>query len=98
MDPTSWLLMDARNAELFKAFGGLEATVRQTSSLAHRYGGLRSVNIKQAIKKGDDYAITAQVTFFDEKGRKRSPAAAEREDMVWHFKVAKEAGVWKLAF
>jgi hypothetical protein len=98
MDSEAWLLKGARDSKQLKAFGGLGAAVRQSSDLAHRYGGLRSVEIKQVTKSGEGYQIIAEVTFFDDESRRKSPAVAEREDMTWRFTVAKESGTWKLQF
>jgi hypothetical protein len=98
MDANAWLLRDARKAERFNAYGGLESMVRQTSSMAHQYRGLRSIEVKDVTAIDGGFLIIVEVKFFDDAERKRSPAVAEREDMVWRFRVAKEGGVWKLAF
>lgn len=98
MNPDAWLSRKAKNGERFKAFGGLDAVVIQSSKLAHEYRGLRSIEIKHVSAENPGFVITAEVKFFDEDRRRASPAMAEREDMVWTFRVEKENRTWKLAF
>jgi hypothetical protein len=98
MDAKAWLLKDARNGERFKAYGGLDAVVKQTTSLAHEYQGIRAIELKTVSPTETGFIITTEVRFLDDERRKKSPAIAERDDMIWRFRVEKESGIWKLAF
>jgi len=97
MDAKEWLLLPDRSGERFEAFGGLDAVVRQTTALAHRYGGVRSIAIRTVKKVQNGFVITADVLFLDEKRRQASPAMAEREKQ-WTLRVESQDGAWKLAF
>ena len=98
MSASEWLLSSARDSDRFASFGGLDRMVRQTSELAHRYGGLRAIELKSVSPTDRGFLVTAEVKFIDDDKRKASPAAAVREDMVWKLRAEKEGGVWKLAF
>ena len=96
MDDSEWLSADARSTGKIAAYGGLSRLVKQTTAFAREYKGLKSVTVLQVTDEGKAFRIRAEVKFFDEKRRKKSPAAAEREDMTWVFLVTKEEGKWKL--
>ena len=98
MRADEWLTKKTRSAEMFVAFGGLDALVRQSTSSAESYGGLRSVRILVAKREGNTHFVTAEVQFKEDYRRRQSPVAAEREDMVWQFRVVSEDGVLKLSF
>ena len=98
MDDSEWLSTEARSTGKIAGFGGLSTLVKQTTAFAKEFKGLKSVVILEVAEQGKAQRIRAEVKFFDEKRRKASPAAAEREDMIWTFVVTKEEGKWKLLF
>jgi len=98
MQASDWMQKKAREAKQFRAFGGLDAFVKQSTTLAHQYGGLKSVDILDVKQQSDGYEIVAEVKFFDDAKRRQSPAAAEREDMRWIFNVGRENGRWVLSY
>src|SRR5262245_57952146 len=63
MEPRDWLTEKAASAELFAAFGGLDALVRQSTSGAQSYGGLKSVQILDVKQEGNAYVVIAEVHF-----------------------------------
>ena len=98
MRANDWLTEKARSAELFVAFGGLDALVRQSTSTAERYGGFGSIQILDSKKEGRVYVLTAQVRFKDDDRRRKDPSKAVSEDMVWQFRVVNEGGKLLLDF
>ena len=98
MDDSEWLSTEARSTGKIAGFGGLRTLVKQTTAFAKEFRGLRSVVILDVVEQGNAQRIRAEVKFFDEKRRKASPAAAERENMIWTFVITKEEGKWKLLF
>jgi len=98
MQPDDWLTEEARTAELFLAFGGLDALVRQSTASAKRYGGLESVRILTAKEDGRAYLVTAEVHLKDDDSRRSVPAKAVSEDMVWRFRVVTQDGKLLLEF
>jgi hypothetical protein len=98
MRPNDWLTEEASSAELFLAFGGLDALVRQSTASAQQYGGLRSVQILNAKKEGQAYVVTAEVHFKDDDRRRSVPAKVVSEDMVWRFRVVNQNGKLLLDF
>ena len=98
MKDSEWLSAKARSTGKISAYGGLSRMVKQTTALARSYNGLQSVEVLQVTEEGTSFRIRAEVKFFDEKRRKKSPAAAESVDMIWVFLVGKEEAKWKLTF
>jgi hypothetical protein len=98
MDASDWLQREAREAKQFQAFGGLDALVKQSTSFAHDYGGLKSVEILNVKAQPNGYEVVAEVKFFDDAKRRKSPTAAEREDMRWTFRVVREEARWMLSY
>jgi hypothetical protein len=98
MNDSEWLSAEARRAGNIAAHGGLSRLVNQTTAFAREYKGLMSIAILEVTEQGKVQRIRAEVKFFDEKRRRASAAAAEREDMIWTFVVRKEDGAWKLQF
>ena len=98
MSDSEWLSSEARGGGKIAAFGGLNKLVKQTTAFAKEFNGLKSVAVLDVVEVGNKQRIRAEVKFFDEARRKASPAAAEREDMIWTFLVTKEHGKWKLQF
>jgi phage replication-related protein YjqB (UPF0714/DUF867 family) len=98
LNDADWLTTEARSAGKLSAHGGLKRVVQQTTEFARTFNGVKSVAILEVAELRDTRRIRAQVTFFDEKRRKASPSAAEREDMIWVFLAKKEDGKWKLQF
>jgi hypothetical protein len=96
MRAVDWLGREVRDAPKFKAFGGLDRLVKQSTSRAHAYKGLRSVEILDVAQQGDAYLVKAQVKFIEDHTKSESAAVAEREEMIWNVRVAKENGRWKL--
>jgi len=98
MRAEDWLTKQTRSAPAFTGFGGLDAMVRQSTSRAGRFGGLESVQILDAKKVGQGYAVTAQVHFVEDHRKPDNPASGANEDMVWRFRLVYEGGRWMLAF
>jgi hypothetical protein len=98
MNDSEWLTAEARGAKKIYTHGGLVRLVEQTTAYAREFNGLKSVAILEVTALSNGQRIRVQVKFFDEKRRKASPAAAEREDMIWTFLAKKEGGNWKLEF
>ena len=96
MRASEWLGKDVRDADKFKAFGGLDRLIEQSTARAHEYKGLKSVSILEVKEEGPAYVVKAEVKFIADHRKADSRAAAEREDMVWNIRVAKENGKWKL--
>jgi hypothetical protein len=96
MRAAEWLGKDVRDAEKFTAFGGLDRLIKQSTARAHEYGGLKSVSILDVKQQGEAYLVRAEVKFVKDHRKSDSPAVAEREEMIWNIRVAKENGKWKL--
>src|SRR5688572_23007035 len=50
MDADEWLTRKARSEPGFKAHGGLDTLVKQSTARAERHGGLKSVQVLQSAK------------------------------------------------
>jgi hypothetical protein len=98
MNDAEWLSSEARSHGKISAHGGLTRLVDQTTSFAKEFNGVKSIVILDVSEKGKARLIRARVQFFDEKRRNKSPAAAERGDMIWTFLATQEDGKWKLQF
>ena len=98
MSESEWLSKDVRELRNFKGFGGLATLVKQTTSFAKEYKGLKSVVVLDVTEIGETQQVRAEVRFFEDERRKASPSAAEAEDMVWVFRAAKEGKKWMLKF
>lgn len=96
MRAAEWLSKDVRNSDKFNAFGGLDRLIKQSTSRAREYKGLKSVSIIDVKKEGEVYFVTAEVKFIEDHRNADSPAAAEREAMIWNVRVAREDGRWML--
>ena len=96
MRAAEWLGKDVRDAAKFKAFGGLDRLIKQSTARAHEYKGLKSVSILDVQQQGETYLVKAEVKFLEDHTKSKSPAVAEREEMIWNIRVAKENGKWKL--
>ena len=96
MRAAEWLGKDVRDGDKFKAFGGLDRLIKQSTARAHEYKGLKSVSILDVKQQGESYLVKAEVTFIEDHRKSDSPAMAEREEMIWSIRVAKENGKWKL--
>jgi hypothetical protein len=97
MQATEWLSQETRRAEKFNAFGGLNALVKQSTARAREFKGLKSVVILDVKQEGQVYIVKAEVKFFEDHRKPTSPAMAEREDIIWDIRVARENSKWKLS-
>ena len=89
-----WLTKEARTAEAFVAFGGLDSVIKQSTATADRHGGLRSVEVLSADIDGDGIFVRAKVRFNreDTSGVGVEPA----DQTIWEVRVVREEGRWKL--
>lgn len=97
MQASEWLSDETQSSKVFKGHGGIERVVQQTTALAHRFGGLRSVRVVKVTKKDTQALVEVEVTFFDEAGRRKSPSAAERDSMKWEVRTTKVGSKWVLS-
>ena len=98
MKADEWLSKETRNAPKFKAFGGLSSLVKQSTARAREFDGLKSVTVIEVMQEGPAYAVKASVAFIKDHRKIASGGVAEREEIVWDFRVSKEDGAWRLSF
>jgi hypothetical protein len=98
MNEEEWLTKEVRSAEVFRAHGGLEAMVKQSTAHARRYGGLESVQVVQCTTTGDTVDIQVRVLFKEMPAASADAPTSETEDMVWTIAAVKESGRWLLSF
>jgi hypothetical protein len=97
MKPEEWLSREAASASFFSAFGGLERMIQQSTARAERYGGLKSVDIKE-VKPNDQRALVkAEVKFARNHKSSDNNAVGANEDIIWDLRFVQEDGVWKIA-
>ena len=96
MRSEEWLNQEARSASLFNAFGGLERMIQQSTARAERYGGLKSVDIRE-VKSGDRYTLVKAEVKFARDHKSPNNAVADNEDIIWDLRFAREESVWKIA-
>jgi hypothetical protein len=92
-----WLTDEARQSPMFAGFGGIEALVRQSTSRAEKFGGLRAVSILEArpLKLGCE--VSAEVKFVKDHRDPANPAVAVSEEMIWTFQMTEQNGTWRIA-
>jgi hypothetical protein len=92
-----WLTDEARLAPMFSGFGGVEALVRQSTSRAEKFGGLKTVSVVEArpLKLGCE--VSAEVRFVKDHKDSANPAVAAGEEMIWTFHMIEKNGVWRIA-
>ena len=93
-----WLTKEARNAPMFGAFGGLDALVNQSTEQAKKFGGLRTVTVKDVKREGNTYHVVIEITFMQDHRMPASAAMATQEDIVWNLEIRNQDGVWKLTW
>jgi len=97
MKSEEWLSREAGSASLFQAFGGLERMVQQSTARAEQYGGLKSVDIKEAKSEAQRALVKAEVKFVKDHKSSDGRAVAANEDIIWNLRFVHEDGVWKIA-
>lgn len=97
MKSEDWLSREAASASLFKAFGGLERMIQQSTARAERYGGLKSVDIKEVKADDRSAVVKGEVKFVKDHKAANEKAVAANEDIIWDLRFVREDGVWKLA-
>ena len=63
MQAEEWLTKDARSAQLFNAFGGLEALIRDCAAETERNQGLKSVNVLKIKHEGKVFLVEVEIVF-----------------------------------
>ena len=99
MKPEEWLSRDARTAPLFNAFGGLERMVQQSTARAERFGGLKSVDIREVKPSASDQRtlVKAEVKFAQDHKLGGHKGGEANEDIIWDLWFVREDGAWKIA-
>ena len=97
MQSRDWLTAEANQNETFRSRGGLAAIVRQSTAYAHQYGGVSGLHIDGVQALGGTERVVIRVSFRDDEQRRKSPAAAEREDIVWRLVAKQVRGSWVFA-
>jgi hypothetical protein len=97
MKSEEWLSREARAASLFNAFGGLDRMVQQSTARAERYGGLRSIDIREVKSDEQRALVKAEVSFVRDHKSPDSKAVAANEDIIWDLQFVREDDVWKIA-
>jgi len=97
MSAREWLTDEARQAPMFAGFGGIEVLVRQSTSRAEKYGGLKSVSVVEArpLKLGCE--VSALVRFVKDHKDPANPAVAAGEEMIWTFHMIEKNKAWKIS-
>lgn len=98
MSAPDWIDQEMQSAPAFRGFGGIERLVEQSTRSAHEYGGLKTVRILKVVAKDGQILVRAEVAFFDDARRRKSPSNAERGNMIWNFQVKKFGPSWMLKF
>lgn len=98
MSTEEWLANEARIDAVFRAFGGLDALVKQSTELANKFGGLRAVTVRDVKRDGDTYHVVIEVTFMQNHRTPPSEAMATQEDIVWDLQIRNQDGVWKITW
>jgi hypothetical protein len=97
MREEEWLSREAAAASLFKGFGGLERMVQQSTARAERYGGLRSVEVREAKSGDKNTTVTAEIKFVRNHKSEDEKPVPLNEDITWELRFVREDGVWKIA-
>jgi hypothetical protein len=92
-----WLTDDARQAPMFSGFGGVEALVKQSTSRAEKFGGLKTVSVKEARPLKPGCEVSAEVKFLKDHKDPANPAVVAGEEMIWTFRMVKKNGAWRIA-
>ncbi len=96
MNPKDWLADDVSRATMFAGFGGLNALIQQTTARTRKFGGLKSITIRNSVRSGDVCEVSAEVKFVKDPKDSPSPAATDNEDMVWTFQLSRQHRSWKI--
>lgn len=97
MKPEEWLTRGAQSAPLFNAFGGLERMIQQSTARAQRYGGLKSIDIRETKHEGQRVLVKAEIRFVKDHKSTDTNAVAASEDIIWDLPLVREGGAWKVA-
>ena len=97
MDPEEWLSRETRTAPLFAAFGGLPRMVQQSTAWAESFGGLKSIDVREARVEGQHALVKVEVHFVRDHKTVDNKAVATNEDIVWDLRLIQEDGVWRVA-
>lgn len=97
MTAKDWLTDEARQAPMFAGFGGIESLVRQSTSRAGKFGGLKAVHILEARPLRQGCEVRAEVKFAKDHKDPANPAIAASEEMIWTFQMMKLNGTWRIA-
>jgi hypothetical protein len=97
MKPEEWLSRDARTAPMFNAFGGLERMIQQSTARAERFGGFKSVDIREVTPSDQRMLVRAEVKFARDHKLGGDKGKAANEDIIWDLWFVREDGVWKIA-
>jgi hypothetical protein len=96
MRASRWLSDSTVSASQFRMHGGLAALTKQSTALAHQYGGLKAVEVVEVNIAEKSPYVAIRVSFQDDARRKSSPAIAEREEMIWRFRGMMRNNNWAL--